>query len=157
SAFKGSLHAELGRNRMAKENWHVNYSYIPWQDGPSGVVDIVKQMNEQDKRVGFKWVNFRVGDHRRLEIWVDVGAAIRYNETPRNQWKLVRVFEDNSNFGRRMSRCRCNDDQQAILGGAPLCTYRWDNQTAKLSLATVQEINPPTTFYNVGDTVSQGI
>lgn len=153
STYKGSLHAKEGKNRMAKENWHVNMTFLPWQDGPAGVKNIIKQMNEQSKRVGFKWVNYRVGNYRRREIWVDIGGAIGYNENPKNKWQLVRLHEDRSDFGDDIKDCGCDNDKQAILWGAPSCTYRWDNQTGKLSLATVQEIYPPTTFYNVGDIV----
>lgn len=158
SSYKGSLHAKNGTNRMGKENWHVNMTYgkWDWKDGANGVKDIVKKMNGQNKRVGFKWVNFKVGNYRRLEIWVDVGGAIGYNEPPKNQWQLIRVHEDHSDFGEGLDDCGCDNAQQAILWGAPDCTYRWDDTTAKLSLATVQEINTPATFYKEGDKVTSG-
>ncbi|MDR4492409.1 MAG: hypothetical protein R2685_16190 [Candidatus Nitrosocosmicus sp.] len=157
SCYKGSLHAKDGTNRMGKENWHVKYTYgkWDWNDGPDGVKEIVKQMNGQNKRVGLKWINFKVGNYRRLEIWVDVGGAISYNEQPKNEWKLIMVHEDHSDFGEEMDECGCDNKQQAILWGAPDCTYRWDGTTAKLSLATVQEINPPSIFYNIGDKVTE--
>jgi hypothetical protein len=157
SCYKGSLHAKTGKNRMAKENWHVNYSYIDWENGPSGVTETTKQMNGQNKRVGFKWVNYRIDDKRRLEVWVDIGGAISYSESPKNKWQLVRIFEDSSNFGKSMNRCNCSNSKQAILWGGPSCTFRWDKQTAKLSLATVQEIRPPITFYNLGDIVDSAL
>lgn len=157
SSYKGSLHAMNGKNRMGKENWHVNMSYgeWDWENGLDGLRDIIKQMNGQNKRVGFKWVNFKVGDYRRLEIWLDVGGAIGYNEQPKNEWQLIRVHEDHSDFGKDIDDCGCDNEQQAILWGGPNCTYRWDDTTAKLSLASVQEINSPSTFYNIGDRVTE--
>ncbi len=160
STYKGSLHANNGKNRMAKENYHVDYTYVGWDEGPKGVMDVVKQMNGQNKRVGFKWVNFKVGDYRRLEIWVDIGGAIGYNEQPKNEWQLIRVHEDHSDMLEKMGECKCDNKRQAILWGGPYCTYRWDDKierdptTAKLSLATIQEMSPPSTFHNVGNKVT---
>ncbi len=164
SSYKGSLHPVNGKNRMAKENFHNCYSYGDWnwENIHGDVQDVVKQMYKQNKRVGFKWVNCKVGNKRRLEIWVDVGGAIGYNEQPKNEWQLIRVQEDDSNFGKLMDKCGCDNQQQAILWGGPYVTYRWDGEggrnkvtIAQLSLATVQEINPPTTFHNAGDKVTR--
>jgi hypothetical protein len=161
TCYKGSLHSGTGKNRMGKENWHVNYTYegVNWKEGPGSIDNLVKQMARSGKRVGFKWVNMKIGNKRRLEIWVDSGGAIGYSPTdkPVNKWQLVRVYEDNSDWGEDqdgLDLCGCDNKKQVILWGAPECTYRWDNQTAKLSLDTIQEITPPTEFHVVGDIVS---
>ena len=172
STYKGSLHASRGCHRMAKENWHVNYTYEKWnwfrfyeddaneneyapdhkhrntkfKDLSSDVRDfyiqmnqkisnIVKQLNGQNKRVGFKWVNYKIDDYRRLEVWVDIGGAIAYNEQPKNEWQLIRVHEDHSDFGESIDDCGCDNEQQAILWGGPYCTYRWDDR-----LAVIQQL-----------------
>lgn len=132
TTYKGSLHARLGQNRIAKENYHVNYTYNSWQNGPTGVTGVVSQMNRQGRRVGFKYVNFRIGNTRRIELWVDIGGGITYSQTPVNRWQLIRVLEDTSNFGCCQSYCGVAN-QQAILWAQPAVTYRWDNQTGRLS------------------------
>lgn len=47
-----------------------------------------------------------------------------------------------------------DNKKQTILWGAQECTYRWDNQIAKLSLATILEIIPPTEVHVVEDIVN---
>lgn len=154
SCYKGSIHAKTGKNRSAFENWHVSYAYIPWKDGLN---EVVKQ-TAQKKRVGFKWVKMTIGQgenaYARTEIWLST-KAIGYNEPPHNEWQLVRVQEDKNNWpnSKGMSDCKCKNDKQAMVWGAPSVVYRWDNQTGKLSLGTIQEIKVPTTFYKEGDIV----
>jgi hypothetical protein len=154
SCYHMEVHASNGQNRFGKENYHVSYSYISWQAGPAGAADVIRQTNGQGRRVGIKFVGFNVGQSRRLETWIDVGGGINYSQTPVNRWQLIRVQMDNSDWGCCQSLCNVAD-RQAIIWGNPLVTYRWDNMTGKLSLATVQEISPPTTgFYNVGAIVT---
>jgi hypothetical protein len=163
SSYKGSLHSKKGKNRMAKEYYHVNYAYkgSDWEDGPQISVNTIKHMNESGKKIGFKWVNMKIGDKRRVEIWVDIGGAIVDGEEPVNRWQLIRVREDNSDWWPPnvkdkggMDKCKCNKKKQVILWGAPLCVYRWDKQTGKLSLASVQEITPPIEFHQKGDIIT---
>jgi hypothetical protein len=154
SCYHMEVHASNGQNRVGKENYHVNYSYISWQAGPAGAADVIRQTNGQGRRVGIKFVGFNVGQSRRLETWIDVGGGINYSQTPVNRWQLIRVQMDNSDWGCCQDLCRVAA-RQAIIWGNPLVTYRWDNMTGRLSLATVQEIVPPTTgFYNVGAIVT---
>lgn len=162
STYKGFLHSKNGKNRMAKEYYHVNYAFkgSNWEEGPEIAVDTIKQMNESGKKVGFKWVNMKIGDKRRVEIWVDIGGAIVDGEKPVNKWQLIRIREDNSDWwppkieNGGMDKCKCDKKKQVILWGAPTCVYRWDNQTGKLSLATVQEITPPIQFHEKGDIIT---
>jgi hypothetical protein len=154
SCYKGSIHAKTGKNRQAFENWHVKYAYIPWRDALN---EVVKQTTA-GKRVGFKWVKMIVGSganaYARCEIWLQT-KAIGYDEAPTNEWQLVRVMEDKNNWpgSSGMSDCKCKINNQAMVWGAPSVVYRWDNQTGKLSLGTIQEIKVPTTLYKEGDIV----
>jgi hypothetical protein len=155
SCYKGSLHAKNGKNRMAFENWHVSYAYIGWKDALN---DVIKQMTNKT-RVGFKWVKMVVGSgadaYARCEIWVQTSAT-PYKQTPTNEWQLIRVQEDHNDWpdSKGMNKCGCQKSNQAMVWGAPSVVYRWDNQSGKLSLATVQEIKVPMQFYKEGDKVT---
>ena len=55
-----------GRVRCAKEQWHVNFVFVPWLNSP---------VSADGKFVGFKAVmyNFQLNGETtaKLEIWVD--------------------------------------------------------------------------------------
>ena len=156
--YKGSLHSVTGKNRMAYEQWHkAGYRYIDWKKA-EGTEEIIKSMvldkkgkdkKDKGKRVGFKWVNMVIKTetekYRSCEIWVDISRAIRYDESPGNEWLCARIQEDHNNWPESdgMKGCGCKNDNQAMIWKAPSVVYRWDNQECKLSLATVQEIKPP--------------
>lgn len=145
SCYKGSVHAKSGKNRFAFENWHVSYAYIPWKDA---INEVIKQTTAGE-RIGIKYVKMIVGTgvnaYARVELWIQT-KAIGYNEAPTNEWQLVRVQEDRNNWpgSKGMNDCGCPKSNQAMIWGAPSVVYRWDNQTGKLSLGTIQEIKVPT-------------
>jgi hypothetical protein len=149
ATYKADSSFGKGQIRFNKEVFHDHYVHDSWQPQDSTTSAIIKSGFKQNKRVGFKYVNFlyqRPTDQkivRRIEIWLDVGGAISYTSTPKNQWKLLSVRTDEGDWGERMTECKCPSNTQVISWGGPHVTYRADYYQLKLSLASVYEIKAP--------------
>lgn len=155
NTYKGNFRFGDGTVRFDKENYHNSYTQDSYIHPSDAVKTIIKAALTQGKRVGYKFVNQLLQDGRRLiELWVDIGGAISYTESPKNKWLLVANKVDNNNWGKDMTNCKAPRDQQTIHWGGPHVTVRTDGNEIKMSLATVREIKPRATTYSVGTVIS---
>jgi F5/8 type C domain len=148
SAYKASYHYQDADVRYGKEQWHVKYHYKSWTSVPGGI-DFTAN---RSRWLGMKYVKYEFtrngqrGIH--LELWLDLDG-IDANGNPRNNWQRVRVVEDHpdqGSWGADAQECHAPRADQIMLWGGPWVTYRWDNTTSKLRLASAREIVPPSGY-----------
>ncbi len=145
SAYKASYHYQDAEVRFGKESWHVKYDYRPWRS-VSGGIDYTE---ESDLWLGMKFARYeftRNGERGvRNELWLDLDG-IDSSGNPANEWTLADVEEDHpdaGSWGDEATECDAPVDDQIMFWGGPEVTYRWDNTTSRLRLASVREIVPP--------------
>ncbi|HEX6075854.1 MAG TPA: discoidin domain-containing protein, partial [Micromonosporaceae bacterium] len=146
SAYKGSYHYRDADVRWGKESYHVNYDYKPWTNVTGGY----DYTQNKSRWLGMKVIRYEFsrGGQRgiRLETWLDL-SGVDSSGNPVNSWQKVRVVEDHPDqpsWGTDATYCNAPRNDQVMLWGGPYVTFRWDNTTSRLRLASAREIVPPT-------------
>ncbi len=135
--YKGNLFFD-GKNRFAKEQWHVSYEFLDKKDG-------TEEGYLNQRWIGFKFIvyNIETNSHTfvKMENWLDEGNEKSNNQ---NSWKKVNEYIDNGNLGKKGKECGGKKDQ-IITWGGPIATFRWDEATdVDFKFLSVREIDPLT-------------
>jgi len=142
SAYKGSYHYNDATLRFSKENPHNDYWQNPWQNITGGI----DYTQNKSKWLGMKLIRYQFTSNGqravRLEMWLDF-TGIDSAGNPANNWRKISQTDDTGNWGGNASECNLSNDFQVMLWGGPTVTYRWDNTTSNLRLASAREIVPP--------------
>jgi hypothetical protein len=129
SSMKGFLHTS-GATRFAKEQYHIAYHYTTYSN----------QINQSivNQWIGFKYVvyNRNVSGNNvvKQEIYVDQNNS--------NTWVKVDERADAGGWGVNGRTCNGFSDDQLIIWGGPICTFRFDNITnVDFKFLSVREID----------------
>ena len=129
SSIKGDLFFS-GKDRFAKEQWHVSYVFTSLKTATSSIVD---------KWVGIKFIVYNFVENNKIvvktQLWLDTT----------NSGNFVKVDEnvDRGGWGTEGIECGGAPDQ-IISWGGPITTFRWDTATdVDFKNLSVREIVPP--------------
>jgi hypothetical protein len=115
SSMKGFLLATNGSTRFAKEQYHIAYNYTATSN----------QLNQSlvSKWVGFKYVLY----NRNISGEPVVKQEIYIDPNESNTWTKVDERSDAGGWGISGKTCGGFTDDQQIVWGGPLATFRMDN------------------------------
>jgi hypothetical protein len=133
TGYKGGIYFD-GRQRTAKEQWHVSYVFPSFGQQIGSV---------QGKWIGFKYIVYNTEQSGnmvpKMEQWVDTSNDGNQD----GPWTKIYEYVDTGGLGSEGTACNGAPDQLITWGG-PDATFRWDNSAdTDFKYLSVREIQPP--------------
>lgn len=133
TGYKGGIYFD-GRQRTAKEQWHVSYVFPSFGQQIGSV---------QGKWLGFKYIVYNIEQSGKMvpkmEQWVDTSNDGNQD----GPWTKIYEYVDTGGLGSEGTACNGAPDQLITWGG-PDATFRWDNSAnTDFKYLSVREIQPP--------------
>jgi hypothetical protein len=133
TGYKGGIYFD-GRQRTAKEQWHVSYVFPSFGQQIGSV---------EGKWLGFKYIVYNIVQNGKtvpkMEQWVDTSNDGNQD----GPWTKIYEYVDTGGLGSEATTCNGAPDQLITWGG-PDATFRWDNSAdTDLKYLSVREIQSP--------------